>query len=237
MALRGLFSQGFKTPNLTQMLIGSGVIIPNPELKPEQSNSFELGMRYNKGNFNTDISVFHSTFRNGIVNEIVATNPTRWQAYNVDRARSFGAELSADYTFRDTGWKVYGDLNLLRYETQNQSGFRTRHSSRSPAWGTLGVAWEKPVATGNTVFVDANVMSGKGAYTLRPNATISDRTNSWAIANLSVGLAGGKDKPYNVTLSVRNLFDRYYQVAAPFSPSSPLPEPGRRVVLSFNASF
>lgn len=236
-ALRGLFSQGFKAPNLTQMLIGSGVIIPNPSLKPEESNSFELGMRYSRGNFNTDLAVFHSTFRNGIVNEIVSTNPTRWQAYNVDRARSLGAELSADYRFPGTGFKVYGDVNLLRYETENQGGFKTRHSSRSPLWGTLGMGWEKALGAGHTVFVDANMMGGKGAYTLRANGAVSDRTDGWGIFNLSVGLAGGGDKPYNLTLAVRNLFDRYYQVASPFSPSSPLPETGRHAVLSFNVAF
>ncbi|PWF24068.1 TonB-dependent receptor [Corticimicrobacter populi] len=236
-ALRALFSQGFKAPNLTQMMIGSGVIIPNPDLKPEKSNNFELGARYSGQDLNVDFTLYHSTFRNGILNEIVSTGPTRWQAYNVDRARSWGAELAADYTFGRSGFSVYGNLNLLRYETEDKNGFKTRHSSRSPAWGTLGVGWEKTLSGGRTLFADFNAMAGKGAYTLQANGNVKDRTSSWYTLNTTVGLAGGKEHEYSVTLSLRNLLDRSYQIASPFSPSSPLPEPGFHAVLGVNVAF
>jgi hemoglobin/transferrin/lactoferrin receptor protein len=237
LALRALYSQGFKVPNLTQMLIGSGVIIPNPELQPEKSNNFELGARYNVNNFNADIAVFYNTFKNGIINEIVSTGPTRWKAMNVDKATSWGAEAAADYTFTNTGLSVYGNLNLLRYETEDKNGFKTRHSSRSPVWGTLGTGWETAFGAGYTLFTDANMMFGSGAYTQKANGTISDRTDAWKTFNVSVGMTGGTARKYHVTLSLRNLFDKYYQVASPFSPSSPLGEPGFHAVLSAGVEF
>jgi hemoglobin/transferrin/lactoferrin receptor protein len=237
LALRGLYSQGFKVPNLTQMLIGSGVIIPNPELEPEKSNNFEIGARYNIQNLNVDVAVFYNTFKNGIINEIVSTGPTRWKAMNVDKATSWGAEIAADYTFANTGLSVYGNLNLLRFETEDKTGFKTRHSSRSPVWGTLGTGWETTVGSGYTLFTDANMMFGSGAYTQKANGTISDRTDAWKTFNVSIGLAGGAERKYNVTLSLRNLFDKYYQVASPFSPSSPIGEPGFHAVLSAGVEF
>jgi hemoglobin/transferrin/lactoferrin receptor protein len=233
---RALFSQGFKAPNLTQMLMGSGVIIPNPDLKPEESNNFEIGVRYDTGNFNVDATAFYNIFKNGIINPVVQTNPTRYQGKNVSEAKSWGMELSGAYAFPNTGFSIYGNINYLVYETED-SGFKTRHNSRSPFWGTLGTAWEKDFGMDKNFFVDLNYMTGQGAYTLTPAGAIEHKTKSWNIANLSLGISGGEKLRYNATLSFRNIFDSWYQISAPYSPSSPLPEAGFHMILAVGIDF
>jgi hemoglobin/transferrin/lactoferrin receptor protein len=238
-AFRALVSQGYRSANLTQMFVGSGVIIPNPELKPEKSNNFEIGARFDNGILVTDLALFHSRFKDGIAYEVVDPNASSltYNTKNVDKVKSWGLEWGVDVNIPETGFTPYGTLNLLRYETEDADGFKTKHASRPTAWGSLGLKWEKEILENGTLFADANVLMSEGAYTRNPDGTKKDKTDSWQTANFTIGLIGGEEHKYNVSLSLRNIFDEDYQIAAPFSPSSPLPEPGFHTVLSFGYEF
>ncbi len=238
-ALRALFSQGYKAPNLTQLFVGSSVIVPNPGLKPEESNNYELGARYTDDNLNVDLALFYSTFKNGIVYELIDPSSSRktYNTKNIAKVNSYGAELAVDYTIPTTNFTPYANLNLLNYKTEDENGFKTDNTSRAPVWGTVGLKWETKAFKDNTFFVDGNMVMSEGAYTEKADGTKIDKTDSWHTANFTVGIEGGEENKYNVALSVRNIFDKYYQIASPFSPSSPLPEPGFHVVLSAGYEF
>ncbi len=236
-ALRALFSQGYKLPTLTDMYVGSAVIEPNPDLKPEKSDNYEIGVRYNDYGLNVDLAAYYSKFKNGIARKTVSTSPTKYRPENLTKAVSYGLELQADYQVGQTGFTPYLTGNLLRYQTEDANGFKTYHSSRSPAWGSLGVKWEQDVLNGAVLFTDLNVQAGKGAYTEEPNGNEHHRTKGWYTANWSVGLEGPVEYKYKVALSVRNLFDEYYQIASPYLASNPIPEPGMHAVINFEYEF
>jgi hemoglobin/transferrin/lactoferrin receptor protein len=237
LALRAIFSQGYKVPNITQMMIGTGIIIPNMRLKPETSNNYEIGARYNSGNLNVDAAIFYNIFKDGIINETVQLNPLVVQAKNVSEIKSYGAELGADYSFSNTGFGIYGNVNVLVFETQDDNGFKTKRNSRSPGWGTLGLTYEDDFWDEMTWFADLNAMKGVGSYSLRASGLVEHRTDSWEIANFTIGVTGGEKIKRHLTISLRNIFDRWYQVASPFSPSSPLPEAGFHVVVAAGVEF
>ena len=239
-AFRALFSQGYRNPNLLQLFMGSGTfMLPNPELKPESSNNYELGVRYDNGAFNADLALFLSDFKDGIQFEETSPGSGTYQYYNVDKVRSWGAELAMSYRFGEPDLSPYGSLtpyaglSLLRYQTEDD-GFKTVHTGRPAAWGNLGLKWEKSVGDSGLFFVDGDVMMSRGAYSQSSSGTISNRKAPFQTANLSLGLEGELGgRQYNAVVSFRNIFDQDYTQIM----TSNIPEPGRHVVVSVGFSF
>lgn len=238
LALRALYSQGYKAPTPVQLFAGTSAYYPNPDLKPEESDNFEVGARYSDSIFNVDLALFHNRYKNGIVYEYIpGTSPSRYDTKNVAKAKSWGMELAIDATIPNTGLTPYGSLNLLKYETEDQNGFTTDDTSRAPVWGTVGLRWETDLWENSRLFTDLSLTMSEGAFTRKPDGSKIDKTDSWQRTDFSIGLEGGDEHEYSVVLSLRNIFDEDYQIAAPFSPSSPLPEPGFHVVLSAGYEF
>jgi outer membrane receptor for ferrienterochelin and colicins len=139
-ALRGSFGLGFRAPSIAEVFTStdaSGLsVIPNPNLKPEHSRSFELGYnQFLSRNVFVDLSLFHNRFWN-LIEGIILEDPPPGiegipiQFNNITDARILGLEVNFNwnsilnlfdyrlgYTYVDSK-----DLNLNQYLT-----FRPRH--------------------------------------------------------------------------------------------------------------
>lgn len=98
------FSVGraFRSPSVGEAFTSttaSGItVIPNPNLKPEKSWSFEAGINQTVSeNINVDASIFQSEYDNLIEAKFVT--PPKAQFINVTRARIQGLEVSAKTSF------------------------------------------------------------------------------------------------------------------------------------------
>lgn len=241
--LRAQFSQGFRNPNMYIRYMGSSNanrhILPNTDLKPETSNNYELGARYNDGRLSADLSLFYSDIRDGIrmVTLSRSSGGVFFQNQNDDKTRSYGAELSLRYAIPETGFTPYANISLLRYKTIKR-GFSTTDNGVPSAWGTLGLKWETAGA-GGTWFADAQAVISKGAHSELVNdltglASGSEYRSGWGVANLTVGYRKKTSTlDYTATISLRNLFDRNYTPA----PGGYLPEAGRHVVATVGIAF
>ncbi len=235
---RALFSQGYRNPNLLQLFMGSGtMMLPNPDLKPERSNNYELGARYNDGALNADLAFFYSDMKDGLSMQEVG--PSQYQYINYNKVHSMGSELSVEYRIHSLNLTPYGSVTWLRYETED-GGFKTTHNGRPSFWGQAGVKWEHQFNENALLFTDANLVMSTGAYTESRNAagvvSVSNDRPGWATVNFSVGMEGdlpGTALKYNTVLSVRNIFDKYYTPII----STPMPEPGFNVVWSFGIEY
>ncbi|QDQ88324.1 TonB-dependent receptor [Alcaligenaceae bacterium SJ-26] len=242
--LRALFSQGFRNPNMYISYMGSSNgnrhVLPNPDLKAEKSNNYEIGARYNNGNLDADLSLFYSDIRDGIRMVTLRRGPggVEMQNQNDDKTRSYGAELAVSYAIDGTGFTPYANLSLLRYKTIKR-GFSTTDNGVPSAWGTLGLKWETNLQDGSNLFADGQLVTSRGAHSEIVNdltgvASGSEYRSGWSVANLTVGLQKKTSTlTYNATLSLRNLFDRSYTPA----PGGYLPEPGRHVVATVGIEF
>lgn len=110
-SLRFSAGRAFRSPSVGEVFtstIASGIlVIPNPNLKPEKSWSFEAGVnRIVSENINVDASVFQSDYDNLIEAKFVS--PFTGQFINVTRARMQGLEVSAKTSF----FKNYFLMNL-----------------------------------------------------------------------------------------------------------------------------
>jgi len=246
--LRALASSGYRYPLLNQLYVGtgmgsSGYCYPNPDLKPETSNNFEAGARYDAGGFQYDIGAFYTTAKNYITIWRVPDRPAGSPEYtfdNVESSKTYGAELTLSY--------INKPLNLTPYlsgvwinRTFNRGGDlgETDHTGL-PKWnGTVGIRYEKSLNAKHDLFADAYCRVS--ANSLEDQIDGSTRNSllsygGWSTFNLALGTSGkfsaNKLRGYSVSLNLNNIFDKAY-----IPPMSTLEDPGFNVVLRAGVNF
>ncbi|MBO9484086.1 TonB-dependent hemoglobin/transferrin/lactoferrin family receptor [Salinisphaera sp. G21_0] len=103
LALFAQFSQGFKAPAYTDMYYayGMGVIVEaNPDLKPEESNSFELGLRGEHQLGSYEVTGFLNKYKNFIEQDMIGKDPVTgkdiYQNRNIGKTDIKGIELRSE---------------------------------------------------------------------------------------------------------------------------------------------
>jgi outer membrane receptor for ferrienterochelin and colicins len=104
-ALRASFGEGFRVPSLPEAFVEAGstglLAVPNKDLKPERSRSYEAGVSQTLGETcSIDVAAFFSDFDNLIEPGLFAAGPglqVQWR--NVTRARVQGFETSCRTRF------------------------------------------------------------------------------------------------------------------------------------------
>lgn len=110
----GQYVQGFKIPPHDQAYQSHGVepfyqILPNSDLESEESQTFELGMRINAGEWNMEVNGFYSKFENFIESTLIGLEGTvipgvskqLFQYQNLDETEIKGIELVFSQTIND----------------------------------------------------------------------------------------------------------------------------------------
>lgn len=103
------FAEGFKMPTAQQLytsLPGTSFnLIPNPDLKPEAVESYEIGLRgkFDSGYFS--VAVFKSDYDNFIQNFVSVPNTIDITYANLSRVNLWGVEVAGEYKFTDK-WSV-----------------------------------------------------------------------------------------------------------------------------------
>jgi len=92
--LRFSASRGIKEPSLLENFANAGYYVGNPALKPETTQSYEVGLsrEWLTRRLRTELSVFRNSFHD-LIEYDSAVYPGTWQ--NVDQAWARGAEASA----------------------------------------------------------------------------------------------------------------------------------------------
>ncbi|MDR2422061.1 MAG: TonB-dependent receptor [Deltaproteobacteria bacterium] len=236
--LRALYSQGYRNPNLTMKFMGSGLLLANPDLKPETSENYELGARYDDGTLKVDLALFYNDLTNGLSMQNVPGTGS-YQYINYSQAVNSGVELAIEYKLHGYGLTPYGSLTLLNYRTEDpRTGFKTNHNGQPSRWGKLGVKYEGQVAESTLLFADLNAVMSGGAHAESMSAngvrTASNFRRAFQTANLSFGFEGTMANfKYNTSISLRNIFNQLY---TPIT-ASPMPEPGFNVIVGFGLEF
>lgn len=131
LTLRGGIAKGFKAPTLRQsvadycMTTGGGVLVRgplcgNPDLKPEESTTKEIGLRFDQDKLHLGVTLYHTNFKNKVVSFDSGLDDPQNSARplyvydNIDRVVIRGVELngsipitpalklSANYTYTDS---------------------------------------------------------------------------------------------------------------------------------------
>lgn len=210
MAFRANVSQGYIYPTLSQLFMqtyaDSSYIIGNPELSPERSTTFELGMRLDRGGTMLDATLFHSDARDYIAKSFVEA-PNIYQYHNIDRARAWGLELHAQHYMAEQGLTPYVTASLMRRELR-YDGFRTTDSGTSRIAGRVGLRkdWQMGDIRGD---IDLFLRAESKARLRNEEGALVDAVPGYGTLNLR----GEANFSHDVSLAVElnNLTNRSYK--------------------------
>jgi hemoglobin/transferrin/lactoferrin receptor protein len=233
LSLRLQYSQGFRTPDLASKLTGTGeYMLPNYDLTPEKSESYEFGVRYYDGALYIDASVYYMEIKDYIKSytfpEMVDGH---WLSKMVNAAsyKVKGFELATSWTIGNTGLTPYGSFSYLDGTIDYESR-KTKNVATPTAWGTVGLRYDGQIGASGSYFADVVFRSsGSFIHELEGGYTMY-RNRSGNTMDFSSGLSWGEDNKLKVVLSVKNLFDEEYQPAY-------FGYPGRHIVLSASYIF
>jgi len=246
------YSHGFRSQPFEDVNIGLDLpqfntrAIPNPDLKPEKSDSIELGLRNSGGAVTGSASIYYSRYRDFIESKVnigqePQTGTTLFQSQNIGRAEIHGAEATFDF---DLGaW-----TDLLRGLSGRLSAAWTRGkdvarnvpiNSIDPARGTVRLRFDAPsarwLAQLAVTAVDGvdRVDESRGPL-FQPSGYLTiDLTGQWRINDrlrLNAGVFNLADRNYYEWADVRGR-----------APNDPLLElyqqPGRNASVTLTATF
>lgn len=109
------WGQSFRVPTFTDLYYVGPTNIGNPDLKPEQSNSYEAGLKWNKEVHHVQISAFNQRSTN-LVDWVRDSINHPWQPRNYDDVISNGMECNYEIRARKqwTPWLTW-DMARLGY--------------------------------------------------------------------------------------------------------------------------
>lgn len=210
LAFRVSNGAGFRVPTLTERFIDSKMagftIIPNDSLRPERSESSELGARYQDEMLTIDAAIFNAEYENMIEPQFVGD---KIQFGNITTAKQFGHEelvevrpFSSDLLKARVGYTyVYSEDRTKKLVLP----FRPRHLLQSrlewrPGWLEVSgdfrylSAYENIDSTLSVLVEDGEVRNA--SYVLD--------------ARVSLDAHALLDLPVKLTLQAQNLLNYYY---------------------------
>ena len=251
LTLRASWAQGYRFPLLQDLYIPAEMggtkrlVWGNPDLKPETSNNFEIGARWNDGRTKVDAVIFYSLAKDYIARtfskeiQIPGARPQPgmdpvmvtkeiWQPQNVDEAKTIGLELSAFTMLGQTNFEPYVNLTLMKrqYDSGNHKTWDTGTPLVTAVYGMrwageqngLGVRW------------DAYARSQSSSKLSNATGTVYE-LGGYTTFNLKGGIDFGAQKQYTVDFGLYNVFDKLYMH------QEAIYEPGRYAAIKFNAAF
>ncbi len=185
------------------------------DLKPEQSDTYELGARYNDNRFNGTVGIYYVNFRNRLLGIStgagIVGNPAVLQ--NVGDVRAIGFEAAGDlrlggglsifasYSYNDTTYRddVFNAVGTRLAATKGKTVVDTpKHLIRGE------VSYDSDSLFGR---VGANYMS-KRYFTYTNDQSVPGRV--LLDATIGYRFDAGLRKPVEIQLNATNLFDKKY---------------------------
>lgn len=216
-SLFGGYARGFRSPPYADVNIGFTNVqfgytaIANPDLKPETSDGFELGLRYSGPAVYASLSAYDNRYRDFIESFVFtgfnAQGLMVYQSQNVADARIHGVELKAGVEFGAltdalAGWSLRGAAAWSRGEDRTAD---EPLESVDPLNATLGLAYARerwgvevagrfagrrermPTPPPGTAYFES---SGYGVFDLYAHWNIAEQLR------LNVGIANLADRRY-----------------------------------------
>ncbi|MEQ5789103.1 TonB-dependent hemoglobin/transferrin/lactoferrin family receptor [Erythrobacter sp. NFXS35] len=227
--LFGNYAQGFLAPtpgqvnNFFEFIAGGYTSIPNPDLRPETSESWEVGARYVGDIFSLQVTGFRGDYDNFINQQVVSggftpQDPAIFQFVNFAGARIEGVEARAEMKL-DSGWNARFAMAYADGDTFDPSGARLPLDTIDPFNLVAGLGYRDPRGRfGGELILTHNARKERDELEraadgtdlfVRPDAaTVLDLTAFLAVTDrlkLRAGLFNLTDEKYALWSDVRGL--------------------------------
>ncbi|PSK94752.1 TonB-dependent receptor plug domain-containing protein [Taibaiella chishuiensis] len=244
------FATGFRAPNIDDMAKvfesagGVQLVVPNPNLRPEQSYNFDLSLSRNLlGWIYIEGSGFYSLFRNAMVLDQYRLNGADSVLYNgkltavvanQNKARAFiyGFQGSIELRPKD-GLSIYGHITYTYGRYQGADGHEVPMDHIPPIFGKVGLSYRyRSVVT--EAFILYNGWKHLADYNPYGEDNLQYATSpgmpSWYTLNISSTWT--VTQHIKTQIGIENIFDQNYRVFA-----SGINGPGRNLVVKLKAGF
>ncbi|WP_425530976.1 TonB-dependent receptor domain-containing protein [Mesorhizobium retamae] len=211
LTLRSSYATGFRAPSFNELYYPN---YSNPDLKPEKSRSYEVGLNWQA---TTDTSLdlaFYQTW----LTDAIASNPPTYLPFNVAKARITGFEAALAHHF-GTEWN--GKVTLDVREPLNQD-----NGKYIPYRDRLKATAEVTYSPTEQLDLTARVLYGAARYA---NAANTVKLPDYVTLDFTALYA--LDPVSQVKFAVENLFDADYSTVTDYR------APGRTFNLSFTRTF
>ncbi len=220
--LVGSVGEGFRAPSLDELTsvsdnVNEGIDIPNPDLGPETSINYEVGLKADYERIRAQSFVFWTDLDDLSVREVVGQIPDPdslgdtidlLSRRNVGSAQVQGFELAGEYLFTPQ-WSTYGNLTYI----YGQNATDDEPLSRTPpTQGLICLRWRDRCAR-NWVEVYGWLVGRQdrlSARDIRDSRIPADGTPGYATLNLRLGSRVGESQ--RVTLGLENITNKAYRV-------------------------
>lgn len=244
LSLRASYAQGYRSPILQELYVDTSMGQPgsttyaNSDLKPETSDNFEIGARWNSAAVSTDLALFYSQADNYIAtiykDLVPGKDGSGYQYDNVAEATTFGAELSASVRIQELGLEPYVTATWMRRQFDNGDGFSTYNTATPEFMLRYGVRWSgmyAGVGLRTDVFARSQTATEYDDGIQNVTDSSSYRLGGYTTLNLTAGVDFGPKRQYSFDLGLYNIFDKGYQE------QTSIYEPGRYFVAKLGARF
>ncbi|RRH69403.1 TonB-dependent receptor plug domain-containing protein [Falsigemmobacter faecalis] len=248
LTLKAGYSQGFVAPDLRNLspnyqmssngngckpYQGPCIIFGNPDLKPETSDNFELGLNYQGADLSWEVTGFYNDITdmigarrtNDVFDQVWVTDratgtPVLRDRYkfvrdNFDKGRTAGIEAGFNWTVNDSltwnGTATYMAISEFQYGNANV----TFPMSTTPKWNLgTGVTWQandrlKLNGQVNYVGKQANLFDATGVVLpggFTGSAPAGQNTKAYTLVN--IGASYDLTPKATLNIGIENLFDR-----------------------------
>jgi hemoglobin/transferrin/lactoferrin receptor protein len=218
--LRANYSEGYVYPSLAQLATGayagSSFVNPDPELEPETSDNFELGMRLQNGGFMLDATVFYTKSDDYIHHlpcEPEDGCPGRRDRYytNIGESKAHGVELYMAYASSWANLEPYTSLTWTKRRL-DYAEFSTWDSGIPDFSGRAGLRWQGTIMSVPNLWSDIH-LRGESSSQLSEPGTVRDvleDKDDWVTVNLETGIDFGSRQQYQFALNLFNMTDKEY---------------------------
>lgn len=206
----------FRAPNINDLssfgIFNYGIEIPNPNLTPEKSQTFESGLKFNAHNSRASFTIYHTTI-NDLIERIESSfmgmdsidGERIYQKSNFSKAQLYGIE-GEYYQKVSSNFSLSGNFCYTRGQSLSLDEPLTRIP---PFFGRIGIEYN----TSNNFWCRIELAGALKQDQLSSSDILDTRippggTPGWLISNLKVGY---EKKHFNMIIGLNNLFNEVYQ--------------------------
>jgi len=200
--LRAIFAQGYRTPDIREMYINKqtpnglqqGADVVGYNLKPEFTNTYELGMSGRNGKFSYDVALF----LNDIEDRISQVYTGSYYTFeNISNAQTKGLELSLNYQILDN---LFTRFNFMELRTEDKDSGKDLEFNPKR---TVALSFDyQPTKALNLATIAKYI--GKQHYT---DTTSSQEKVTDAFTQVDLNINYDFKENYTIYGGVNNIFD------------------------------
>ena len=213
LSLYGQYVRGFKIPPHDQAYQSHGVepfyqILPNADLDPESSDSFELGLRYASSDISVNLSAFYAAYDDFIETAVVGVEPTYipgvnktlYQYQNISETQISGVEAGIAMYVAEN---ILLEANVAYVDGENKETDQPL-TSISPLNGSVLLSTEQ----GNINWTAAlRLAKSQSDVVLDTNGNKTTQGHGYGVVDL---YANYEWQAWQLNVGVLNLLDKEY---------------------------